>query len=364
MRDQLLLALQTILYDRLGLAKKLANTFDNLEHLIRDIGPYWQAENLSLADLDIYQSALKKFDYPPTQAKLDRHGIAYVSIDSPAYSPLLREISDPPLVLFYKGNIGLLATPCMGIVGPRKASDYGLLVTRQLVKDMGHRLTTVSGMAEGIDTAVHHTALSCGLNTIAVMGTSFDTIYPASNRNLFDTLCQKGLVLSEYPFGTPSKLYHFPKRNRLISGLSLGVLVCEAGEKSGSLITARFAVEQNREVFAVPGSIVSPQTKGVHRLIQDGAKLVHDVDDIFQELQISPAIQKEQSSQTVTQPQPDPVLNPVEKQVWDLLSHVPQSVDYLAQKSGLMVHQILQVLTILELQQLIVQVDGHDYIKQ
>ena len=201
------------------------------------------------------------------------------------YPPLLREIPDPPLVLHYSGDRSLLARAGVAIVGSRRATPYAINVAAHLTRPLADAgLVIVSGLARGVDAAAHTAALDARGATIAVLGTGIDVIYPRSNARLFERIAERGLIVSEFSPGTPPLAANFPMRNRLISGLTSGTVVIEATSRSGSLITARMAAEQGREVFAVPGSIFSPASEGTHRLIQYGAKLVHDVNDIVEEL--------------------------------------------------------------------------------
>jgi DNA processing protein len=204
------------------------------------------------------------------------------------YPPLLREICDPPLVLHVDGDRSLLTQPSLAVVGSRRASPYGLNAASHLTRSLAPSgLVIVSGLARGIDAAAHAAALESGGRTIAVLGTGIDVVYPRSNARLFREIREKGLLVSEFPPGSPPKPEHFPIRNRVISGLSLGTLIVEATRRSGSLITARMAAEQGREVFAVPGSIFSAGSEGTHRLAQYGAKLVHEAGDVLEELPVS-----------------------------------------------------------------------------
>ena len=203
----------------------------------------------------------------------------------PGYPPLLREIPDPPLVLHCRGDRSLLARGAVAIVGSRRATPYAINVAAHLTKPLAEAgLVIVSGLARGVDAAAHAAALDAGGATIAVLGTGIDLVYPRSNARLFDRIAERGLIVSEFPPGTAPLAMNFPMRNRVISGLTAGTVVVEATSRSGSLITARMAAEQGREVFAVPGSIFSPASEGTHRLIQYGAKLVHDIGDIVEEL--------------------------------------------------------------------------------
>lgn len=208
-----------------------------------------------------------------------------VTLHDELYPPLLREIADPPLALHFRGDPSLLALPSVAIVGSRRATPYATNAAAHLVRDLApSRLAIVSGLARGVDAAAHEAALQAGSKTIAVLGTGIDVIYPRSNQKLFQRIADAGLIVSEFPPGTTPRPENFPIRNRIISGLSLGTVIVEATRHSGSLITARMAAEQGREVLAVPGSIFSQGSEGTHRLIQYGAKLVHDANDILEEL--------------------------------------------------------------------------------
>ena len=201
------------------------------------------------------------------------------------YPPLLREIVDPPLVLHVAGNRELLATLSVAVVGSRRATPYGINAAQRLARDLGSAgITIVSGLARGIDAAAHEAALEANAATIGVLGTGIDVVYPRSHGRLFRRVAERGAIVSELAPGTPPRKNNFPIRNRIISGLSKGTVIVEATTRSGSLITARMAAEQGRDVFAVPGSIFSDKSEGTHRLIQYGAKLVHDVDDVLEEL--------------------------------------------------------------------------------
>ena len=226
------------------------------------------------------------FDDAANQHQLLREtGVTLIPIADPRYPPRLREILDPPPVLFARGQVELLQRVMIGIVGTRRPTPYGRAVAERLSADLAKaKLTVVSGMARGIDTSAHKGALSVEGDTVAVFGCGVDHVYPAENRKLAEELADKGLLLSEYPVGAPAHPQNFPVRNRIISGMSLGVVVVEGAEYSGSAITARLAMEQNREVFAVPGNVTSKPSWGPNLLIKQGAKLVQDFNDIIVEL--------------------------------------------------------------------------------
>lgn len=208
-----------------------------------------------------------------------------ITLADDTYPPLLRHIVDPPLALFYRGDPSLLARPGLAIVGSRRATTYAINAAELLARQLAPTgLTIVSGLALGIDAAAHTAALDAGGTTIAVLGTGIDVIYPRGNRRLTARIAQHGLIVTAFPPHTPPRPENFPIRNRIISGLTYGAVIVEATSHSGSLITARMAAEQGREVFAVPGSIFAPGSEGTHRLVQYGAKLVHDADDVLHEL--------------------------------------------------------------------------------
>ncbi len=228
--------------------------------------------------------------------KLYKCGISYTVLADKEYPQLLKEIYDPPPVLYYKGKISF-ANPAVAIVGSRKSTSYGQDIARKLSYQLAQRgITVVSGMARGIDTCGHLGALKADGKTIAVMGAGLDYIYPSENRDLFYKIVDKGLVISEFPPGIKPVAGNFPRRNRIISGLCMGVVVIEASSRSGSLITANLALEQGREVFAVPGNINKISSKGTNELIKKGAKMVTGIDDITEELFIYNTINKKNSN--------------------------------------------------------------------
>ena len=220
-----------------------------------------------------------------TAERIESLRASVITLEDERYPALLREICDPPLALHFRGDPELLELPAVAIVGSRRASPYGWNVASQLARDLvSAGVAIVSGLARGIDAAAHRAALDAGGKTIAILGTGIDITYPRSNARLFHAIEKTGLILTEFAPGTPPLRENFPMRNRVISGLSLGAVIVEATSRSGSLITARMAAEQGREVFAVPGPVFSANSEGPHRLIQYGAKLVHDANDILEEL--------------------------------------------------------------------------------
>jgi DNA processing protein len=224
-------------------------------------------------------------DAATQQAKVAAQGVTLIALLDERYPKRLRQIFDPPPLLFARGRIQLLETVMVGIVGTRRPTTYGTAATDRLSRDLALAgVTIVSGMARGIDTAGHRAALAVGGNTVAILGCGVDQVYPAENRKLADEIVAKGLLLSEFPMGTPAYPQNFPIRNRIVSGLSAGVIVVEGAKYSGSAITARLAVEQGRELFAVPGNITSNMSWVPNLMIKQGAKLVQEAEDVLAEL--------------------------------------------------------------------------------
>lgn len=285
--------------------------------------------------------------------KLDKEKVRVILYDDREYPSLLREIEDAPVILYVKGDIKDEDRFSVSIVGSRKTTPYGRSVAEKIAGELAESgFTIVSGMARGIDTIAHSSSLRAGGRTIAVMGSGIDSIYPPENKGLFEKITCSGYVVTEFPPGTPPNRENFPKRNRLISGLSLGVVVVEAMDGSGALITARAALEQNREVFAVPGNISSPNSKGTNELIKKGAKLVQKSDDIIEEL--APLLkgfirQKKKNNVELTEE---------EKEICNKLTSEPRHIDEIARGSDLPIQKVLSILLGLELKGVVSQSDG------
>ena len=288
-------------------------------------------------------------------------GIAIVPFTNPNYPARLRTIADPPPFLYVKGNILTDDDKAVAIVGSRSASEYGRRVARDLARGLASLgFTVVSGMARGIDGSAHESALQAGGRTIAVLGSGVERAYPAEHETLYRRIGENGAVLSELPIGTRPLAFNFPARNRLISGLSLGVVVVEATEKSGSLITATLAVEQGREVFAVPGEVGSSRSRGAHRLIRQGAKLVESVDDIIEE--IAPQLLDSTGSATQRAPRVLPQnASDATRTIFALLQENTLQVDQVIERTGMSAAQVLETLLDLELQGLLRQLPGKIY---
>ena len=289
--------------------------------------------------------------------RLEKKGYFVLTIGDKRYPGYLREIFDPPLVLYCAGKTEILNEPAVSIVGARKPTPYGRAVAEKLASDLSSKgLVIVSGMARGIDSIAHWGALKEG-RTMAVLGSGLNKVYPRENRHLFEKIADNGIVLSEYPLDSPPLGYHFPLRNRIISGLSLAAVVIEATRKSGSLITARLALEQNREVMAVPGSITSHLSYGTNWLIKNGAKLVEDWRDVVEELPLS--LRENILSKEKKERKELPSLNPEERKVYDELeADTLTSVDELVERCHLSVSEVLSILLSLELKDLITQRPG------
>lgn len=289
--------------------------------------------------------------------RLNKKGYYVLTKEDKRYPEYLREIFDPPLVLYCAGKADVLDGPAVSVVGARKPSPYGRAVAEKLARDLSSKgLAIVSGLARGIDSIAHWGALKGG-KTIAVLGSGLNKIYPRENRHLFEKIVIDGMVLSEFPLDSPPLGYHFPLRNRIISGLSLAAVVIEATRKSGALITARLALEQNREVMAVPGSISSDLSLGTNWLIKNGAKLVEDWRDVVEELPLS--LKESILSKEKTERKKPPSLNPDERNVYDALkTDTLTSVDELVERCRLSVSEVLSILLSLELKDLITQMPG------
>jgi DNA processing protein len=273
------------------------------------------------------------------------HLVTWSDTDYPA---LLRQIADPPMVLYVHGQRELLARPQIAIVGSRNPTALGRQTASAFARTLTESgLTVTSGLALGIDAAAHRGALDANGETIAVCGTGLDRIYPARNRDLAHAVAERGALVSELPIGTPARPGNFPVRNRIISGLSLGVLVVEAALRSGSLITARLAGEQGREVFALPGSIHSPLARGCHALIRQGAKLVETAADVLEEL--GAIAQVSTTTASVAPPSPAGTLAPIERRLFDCVGYEPTSMDALIERSGLTAETVSSILLQLEL---------------
>lgn len=305
---------------------------------------------------------------------LEKNNNHLLTIDDPLYPPQLKQISDPPVALFVKGNPNALLLPQLAVVGSRNASQGGLKNAHAFCHDLAKSgLVITSGLAAGIDTQAHQGALDASGQTIAVMGTGINSIYPKSNQSLARTIANQGAVVSEFPLNTPPHAFNFPRRNRIIAGLSLGTLVVEAASKSGTLITARLSIENNRPVMAIPGSIHNPMSKGCHQLIKQGAKLVESAQDIMEELAPSIDMLTDQlqsslntlneSSLEINQPTPNISLSETQNLIFKHLDFNPTSFDAIVDLSELSSAEVASDLLIMELSGLVEKLPGGKYQK-
>ncbi len=294
------------------------------------------------------------------QAELERvrqAGVQVLTWDDPAYPARLRQIPHPPPVLYIQGELTPQDEVAVALVGTRRASAYGRQVAETLARELAHhRVTVVSGLALGIDTVAHQAALDAGGRTLAVLGSGVDQIYPARNRGLALRVAAQGALISEYPLGTRAEAANFPPRNRIISGLSLAVVVVEAGERSGARITAEFAADQGREVFAVPGSIFSPSSLGCNRLIQQGACPLLSPEELLEQLRVERQAAQQQARELI----------PPEPAEASLLAHLdqePRHVDELVRAAALSPAEVNSLLTVMELKGLVRQVGPLQYVR-
>ncbi len=296
-----------------------------------------------------------------TLHKAHRAGQILLCWDDPRYPERLRTIHDPPILLYMKGSPEVLNSPGVAVVGARAASTYGLQMAERFAEDLARNgITIISGLALGIDSNAHAGALAAKGKTVAVLGCGADIVYPPRNCKLFAEIAATGALVSEYPPGTKPDGFRFPARNRIISGLALGVLVVEAARRSGSLITAKLALDQGREVFAMPGRIDSGKSEGSHRLLQEGAKLIHSVSDILEELpsyatQGHPLAKQEPATNKLV------ALDEESQTLLAVLDVYPQNIDDLIVASNLSARQVSEKLVLLELADLIQVLPGKQY---
>ena len=374
----------------------LRDVFGSAEHAL-------QATSDELSKIDRLTPAMrdllrrKPVQYPIERELelIEEYGCQVLTLYDTAYPTLLKEIDTPPIVIYIRGELTSEDSLSLALVGSRDAKDYGRKASYRLSYQLAQRgLTIVSGLAKGIDTAAHRGALESGGRTLAVMGSGLSFVYPAANTDLAEKITASGALISEFPMETTPKPNNFPRRNRIISGLTLGTVVVEASNRSGALITARLAGEQGREVFAVPGEIFSELSTGTHRLINNGAKLVNTVDDLLNELprhavnQIQSAASASPMSNVETQPSPEapvvekrtaaqpsieveqpsqvtppPDLTPDEKTVFDAIEDPSSHIDTIVRATQLPIGQVSSVLLMLELKGIVQQLPGKQFTK-
>ena len=288
--------------------------------------------------------------------KLDRYGVKVLTFHDAEYPSRLNEIYDYPPILYVRGSLLSEDEWCLAVVGTRRATVYGRQVTEEIVTDLArNKITIVSGLARGIDSIAHRSALEAGGRTLAVFACGLDIVYPAENAELARRIIQQGALISEYPLGTKPRAENFPRRNRIMSGISLGVLIAEAGKVSGAMITAQMALEQNREVFAIPGSILSPTSGGTNHLIQEGAKLVSNYNDILEELNLTAVVHQMEIREIV--PASD-----TESLLLKQLGAEPTHIDEICHSTRLSISALSSTLAMMELKGLVKQVGNMNYV--
>ena len=331
--------------------------------LFGDVQSAWEASEQVLREIKLDRRALENFlkvrhqvDLDEVLRQIERAGAQVLTWATPDYPGLLRQIPDAPPVLFVRGTLTPADEWSVALVGTRKATVYGREVTHRLATDLvQNRVTLVSGLARGIDSIAHKAALEAGGRTLAVLGCGVDYIYPAEHRKLAEAIVENGALVSDYPLGTRPEAANFPARNRIISGLSLGVVVVEAGIKSGALITADFALDHGRDVFAVPGSILSPASAGCNRLLHDGASIVTEVGDILEPLHLDQVSEKQLAREILP-------ANATEAAILERLTAEPRHLDELSREIELPVETISSTLVMMELKGMTRQVAPLQYV--
>jgi len=336
--------------------RKLLDFFGSLEVAWQAPVDALRAAGLPLKIAEQVRKLRREADLDSIITQIHSQGIEVLTWGDDDYPRRLKEIETPPPVLYLRGTITEEDDWAVAIVGTRKMTSYGRQVADELAAYLAHNgVTIVSGLARGVDSAAHKGALKVGGRTLAVLGSGVDRIYPPEHRKLAGEIVKQGALLSDYAPGTPPEGVNFPPRNRLISGLSLATVVVEAGERSGALITATFAAEQGREVFAVPGSIQGPQSKGANRLIREGARPLLHVEDVLKALNLEKISVHRQARAVLP-------ANELEERLFQLIADEPMHVDEIGDQSGLPIEMISATLAVMELKGLVRQVGGMSYL--
>jgi DNA processing protein len=324
----------------------------------------WNAPLLDLAGAGLDRRSIESLgklrntlDPEAEWRRIEQAGASVLVMDDAEYPSALREIPDPPPVLYLKGDVSPADDWAIAVVGTRRVTSYGRQATEKLVADVARAgVTIVSGLARGVDTYAHRAALNAGGRTIAVLGSGLDRMYPDENRALADQIAQSGAILTEFPLGTPPDATNFPRRNRIVSGLARATLVVEADLKSGAMNSANHAAEQGRDVFAVPGSIFSPFSAGPNQLIREGARVVTEASDILEELHLTAVVEQRATREALP-------ADPTEAALLQVLSDEPTHVDELTRSAGLPSATVSSTLTILELKGLARQIGPMQYVR-
>ena len=294
-------------------------------------------------------------DLEKVMEKISAQGVKVCTWEDEIYPKRLKEIAQPPPVLFIKGAINVEDDWAVSVVGTRRVTPYGRQVAAEIARFLAENgVTVVSGLARGVDAIAHQTALQAGGRTLAVLGSGVDVVYPPEHRKLAAEIAAQGALISDYPMGTQPESTNFPPRNRIIAGLSLATIVVEAGETSGALITAKFAVDQGREVFAVPGSILTPQSEGTNHLIEEGARPLLKMSEILEVLKLENIPEKQVSRKSLN-------ATAEEKKLLQYLTQEPKYIDEICNLSGLPIQTVSATLTMMELKGLVTHVGGMNY---
>ena len=335
---------------------KLASYFPSMEQAWHANAAELEAAGLDAKSVRSVLSNRFKLSLDDEMSKLERYKVRAITIDDAAYPSMLKEIYDPPPLLYVRGSFAPQDEWSLSVVGTRYPTYYGREVTQQIASALaGNCITIVSGLAKGIDSIAHKAALDAGGRTIAVLGCGLDIVYPSQHANLAREIIEQGALVSEYPLGTPPKRENFPLRNRIMSGLSLGVLIVEGKKESGARITVERALEQNREVFAVPGSVLSPTSWLPNQLIQEGAKLVRNAEDIMEELNLTMAVQHAEAQALI------PVTD-LESVILQYIIAEPTHIDEVRRQCALPIATISSTLAMMELKGMVRQVGGMNYV--
>ena len=322
----------------------------------------WTASSHALRQAGLSDKLVENLERLRADVSLERvwediqsRGIDVLTWEDEGYPTRLRDVDNAPPVLYLRGTINSDDDWAVAIVGTRRATSYGRQVTEKIARELAHNgVTVVSGMARGIDGVAHRAALDAGGRTLAVLGSGVDRIYPPEHRRLAEDIISQGALVSDYPPGTPPEGRNFPPRNRIIAGLSLATVVVEAGKRSGALITSDFALEQGREVFAVPGSVLAPQSRGPNRLIQQGAHPLLHPKEILETLELSMLTEQRQARTVLPS-------NPSEAQIFDVLGYESLHVDEIQVQTGMPIEEVTATLTMMELKGMVRKVGGMRY---
>ena len=338
--------------------------FRNLLNTFGDAETAWNASVEALRAAGLSSRLVENLCQLRVQVNLEQiweriqaQNIQVLTWEDEEYPRRLKEIEQPPPVLYLRGDLKLEDDWAVAIVGTRRITAYGRQVAEEVSATLARNgVTVVSGLARGVDAVAHQAAVHAGGRTLAVLGSGVDRIYPPENQRLAEQIISHGAVISDYPIGTPPEGQNFPPRNRIISGLSLAVIVIEANLDSGAMITATFAAEQGRELFAVPGSILAPQSRGANRLIRDGARLLLDPQEVLEILDLKQATAQQSARQVLPG-------DPVEAQLYQVLGPEPQHVDDIRSQTGMSIEKVSSTLALMELKGMVRQVGGMNYVR-